>query len=339
MRVGCKRPMRLPSSLLFLMLFPFALPCVAADTVTVKISHFGLEGNYAPPAEPTWIEITAQNNSNRTVQFHLSAAEVNLENDALPVTEVVNVPAELAALETRIFDVPLHIIAQTHAVLYVQALSIEGHLLGRTGIRVGERLNGEIIAMLCATGDLCKAIRQSILLSGSAEEQTRKSSYLRLIQLTKLAPIGWAYSPADILILAAPVAQFSAAQRDALEIYLHRGGSLVLVDDQLADASSSEQPRFLDAYRSRAGEGETLSVGDGQFVHLKSVSNRSFSDHFRALGVTSDTPEELRELVGRLQTAGLTGEPDQLNSWLMRRLGTTFRFPSFFELLCWIIGY
>lgn len=332
--------MRLPSSLLFLMLFPFALPCVAADTVTVKISHFGLEGNYAPPAEPTWIEITAQNNSNRTVQFHLSAAEVNLENDALPVTEVVNVPAELAALETRIFDVPLHIIAQTHAVLYVQALSIEGHLLGRTGIRVGERLNGEIIAMLCATGDLCKAIRQSILLSGSAEEQTRKSSSLRLIQLSKAAPTGWAYSPADIVIVATPVTQLSAGQRDALEIYLYRGGKLALVDDQLGDSPAASNPsRFVEAYRIHFAEGKTGHVGDGQFVHLKSVSSRAFSDYFRPLGVTSSTPQEVRALLHFPEGGSAAGDPDQLNAWLIRRLGTTFHFPSFLELLCWIIGY
>jgi hypothetical protein len=55
--------------------------------------------------------------------------------------------------------------------------------------------------------------------------------------------------------------------------------------------------------------------------------------------MTSNTPEEVRELVGRLQIGGVTGNPDQLNPWLMRRLGTTFRFPGFFEMLSWIIGY
>ena len=338
-RVACNAAMRLRPATLFLLLFVFARTSFAADTVSVRISHFGLEGNYASPAEPTWVEITAHNNTDRHAVFELVISEVNLENDALPVSEVVTVPAELAASETRVFDVPLHVVAQNHAVLYVQALSIEGHLLGRTGMSVGQRMNGQIIAMLCATPDLCRAIRQSILLSGSSEEQTRKSSSLRLIQLTKPAPTGWAYSPADILILAAPMAQFSAAQRDALEIYIHRGGNLALVDDQLADSSPAGQPRFLDAYRSRAAEGKALSVGDGQFVHFKSVSSRSFSDHFRGLGVASSTPEEVRELVARVQISGVTGAPDQLRSWLMRRLGTTFRFPSFLELLSWIIGY
>lgn len=332
--------MRLRVALSFLLLFGLARLCLAADAVSLKISHFGLEGNYASPAEPTWVEVTGHNNTDRQAVFQLVVSELNLENDALPIAGVVSVPAELAASETRVFDVPLHVVGQSYAVLYVQALNIEGHMLGRAGMPVGPKMNGQIIAMLCATPDLCRSIRQSILLSGSPEEQTRKSSWLRLIQLSKAAPTGWAYSPADIIILAAPMAQFSAGQRDALEIYLHRGGSLVLVDDQLADSSPAEQPRFLDAYRSRAAEGKVLSVGDGQFVHLKSVSSLSFSEHFRGLGVTSNTPEEVRELVGRLRIAGsLAGEPNELNSWLMRRLGTTFRFPSFLEMLSWIIGY
>ena len=332
--------MRLRLALFSALFFGLVGVCFAADSVSLKISHFGLEGNYASLAEPTWVEVTAHNNTEREAALQLVISELNLGNEALPVTEVVTVAAELAASETRVFDVPLHVIAQNYAVLYVQARNPEGYLLGSAGMPVGQKMNGQTIAMLCATPDLCRSIRQAILLSGSPEEQTRKSSSLRLIQLSKAAPTGWAYSPADILIVAAPMAQFSGAQRDALEIYLRRGGSLVLVDDQLGDASAPEQSRFLDAYRRRAEEGKDLSVGDGEFVHLRSVSSRSFSDHFRGLGVDSNTPEEVREIVGRLRIArGLAGEPDGLNSWLIRRLGTTFRFPSFFEMLSWIIGY
>ena len=332
--------MRLHSLLLPLLLLAFAFPCSAAGTVEVKITHFGLEGNYAPPAEPTWVEVTVHNNSDRTAQFHLSVAEVNLENDALPVTEVVTVPAELGALETRAFDVPVHIVAQNRAVLFVQALGKDGIPLGRAGIRIGEKISGEIIAMLCADADVCKAIRQSILLSGSAEEQTRKSSSLHLVQLSKAAPAGWAYSPASILIVATPVTQLSAAERDALEIYLYRGGKLALVDDQLRDSPVASNPsRFLDAYRVHFAPGKTGHVGDGQFVHLKSVSSREFSDYFRPLGVTSSTPEEVRALLHFPEGGNAAGEPDQLNSWLIRRLGTTFHFPSFIELLTWVIGY
>jgi hypothetical protein len=333
--------MRFRRSLLLLLFFGFARTCFAADAVTVRISHFGLEGNFAAPAEPTWVEVTARNNAQQPVSFQLVVAEVSLDNDALPLSEVVKLPAELAAQETRVFDIPVRIITQNHAVLYVQALDRDGIPLGRTGIPVGEKMNGDFIAMLCSTSEICRTIRQSILLSGSAEEQTRKSSVLRLIQLSKAAPEGWAYSPADIVILAAPMAQFSSSQRDALEIYLHRGGKLALVDDQLGDSSAAaDHSRFLDVYRSRIPEGKVVQIGGGEFVHMKSVSSREFSNHFRLLGITSGSSVgELRLLFDLPKSGNAMGDPDQLNSWLIRRLGTTFRFPSFFELLCWIISY
>lgn len=64
------------------------------------------------------------------------------------------------------------------------------------------------------------------------------------------------------MIVATPVTQLSAAQRDALEIYLYRGGRLVLVGDQLGDSSAASSPwRFLDAYRVHFAEGKSGRVG------------------------------------------------------------------------------
>jgi len=332
--------MRVRLSYLLLLLVGFAHVCAAADPVTLKISHVGLEGIYAPPAEPTWIEITARNNSPQSISFRITAAELNLSNDALPLSEVISVPIQLAPSETRAVNVPLHVSAEVYGVFYVQALGGNGATLGRTAIRVGSKPEGEFIGLLCSNADLCRAIGQSILLSGSAEEQTHKSSSLRLVQLSEAPPAGWAYSPADVIILTAPVTQLSNAQRDALETYMHRGGKLVLVDDQLGDgAVTSGQPRFLEAYRARAAEGKDLHVGEGLFAHLKSVSSKEFSNYFRPLGFTPNTPQEIREQLQGTTNGNANGDPSQLNSWMIRRLGTTFRFPSFFELLSWIVGY
>lgn len=54
--------MRLRQALL--LLFVFSHTSFAADSVSAKISHFGLEGNYASPAELTWVEVTAHNGTN-----------------------------------------------------------------------------------------------------------------------------------------------------------------------------------------------------------------------------------------------------------------------------------
>jgi len=332
--------MRLRFSCLLLLLAGFAHTCRAADSVTLKITHVGLEGIYAPPNEPTWIEVTARNNTSKSISFRITAAELDLSNDAVPLSETVSVPIELAASETRAANIPLHVAIETYAVFYVQALDRNGVTLGRTAIKVGTKREGEFIGLLCSSADLCRAIGQSILLAGSPEEQTQKSSSLRLVQLSQALPTGWAYSPANIVILAAPVAQLSDVQRDALEIYMHRGGKLILVDDQLADSAAiGGKSRFLEAYRARAAEGKNFHVGEGQFAHLKSVASKAFSDYFRPLGFTSNTPQAIRELLQKITAGDTAGDPGQLNSWLIRRLGTTFRFPNFFELLSWIIGY
>ena len=148
--------MRLRPATLLLLLFVFGRTSFATDTVSVRISHFGLEGNYASPAEPTWVEVTAHNNLDRSVGFSFVAAQVNLENDALPVSETATLPEELALSETRAIDVPLHIVPQTHTVLYVRSLDSNGRALGRTGMSVGQKINGQVIAMLCETTDLCR---------------------------------------------------------------------------------------------------------------------------------------------------------------------------------------
>lgn len=128
--------MRLRPETLFLLLFVFARTSFAADAISVKISHYGLEGNYGPPAEPTWVEVAAHNNFNHSRGFTLVVEEINLENNALPVSETAALPVELTASETPGIDVPLHNVPQSQAVLYVQALSIEGYVWGRTGMVV-----------------------------------------------------------------------------------------------------------------------------------------------------------------------------------------------------------
>ena len=324
---------------LLLLLAGLAQTCAAADSVHLKITHIGLEGIYSAASEPTWVEVSARNNTARPVSFRMSIVELNLFNEARPSSEVVTVPLELAASETREISVPLHINAEPHAVLYVQALDGSGNTIGRTAIKLGGKPEGEYIAMLCANGEICRKIREAILLSGSAEEQTHKSSSLRLLELSKAPPAGWAYSPADIIILATPASQLSNAQRDALEIYMRRGGKLVLIDDQSGNGAATAGTRLLEAYRARTAEGKDLTVGEGLLAHLKSVSGREFSDYFRPLGFTPNTPEEIRAALQGRMTGKTSGEPGQLNLWLIHRLGTTFHFPSFFELLCWIIGY
>ncbi len=329
------------SLLLLFLLFAFVPFSRSADTVSLKIRQFGLEGVYDWHGEATWVRIELRNATSESISFGLRVSEVDLENGALPIAEVSVLPVTLAANEARLADVPVRVFPHEHALIYAEARNSQIAALGRATTRVGPRTEGQVIAMLCATPELCRSIRQSILLSGSSEEQTRKSQGLRLIQLSEAPPVGWAYAPAGTIVLAASVARLSEAQRDALEIFLRRGGRLVLAEDQLGDdrKGHSEPQGFLGVYRQRIPEGKALHVGEGQLAHFKSVSSQDFTNYFRPLGFAESTPDEIRRQI-QLYSQGLApGEASQLSSWLMKRLGTTFRFPSFLELLLWIIGY
>jgi hypothetical protein len=329
--------------------------CRAGDSVVVKIKEFGLGGLSANNTASTLVRVEARNVSNSPLTLNLSVAELNLDAEALAASETIDIPVTLASGEARTFDVPLHVFPLEHGVVFVEARDAGGRTLGRTGRRVGEKTQGMVIALLCANSEVCRSLQQTILLTGTAGEQTRKSQSLRFVQVSEPPSVNWAYSPAWITIVALPVARLSATQRQAIEISLHGGGTLVLIEDQLADgpallsasSSTSKQAstldagnaRFLETYRARATEGQVISVGDGRLINFRSISGQSFADYFRPMGFSGDTPPELRRRWAIDPQGGLTGQRTGEADWLMRRLGTSFHFPTFLELLLWIVGY
>lgn len=341
-------------ALFLLFLCGLVPPCYAADPVSVRITHFGLEGFYASEGSPTWIEVTLRNTTEKNLCLELSVAEVGLDNEAAPLSDTCTLDFTLGAGEERIANIPIHVSPLDHAVLYAEARDARGTPLGRAGRRVGPKTEGRILAFLCSSPELCRSMQQSILLSGSPEEQTRKSQSLRLAQLSAAPSDWWAYSMAYMVVLATSVTRLSSAQREALELYLRRGGTLVLLEDQLGDTlqpspvsarrtdsrpgTQSPQPHFLEAYRARIPEGKPFPVGSGKLVRLRSVSNNEFSGYFRPLGFGESTPKEVRTQLEAI-TRSLRWEGADLPAWLMKRLGTSFHFPSFLELLLWIVSY
>jgi hypothetical protein len=344
---------RIALSLFFLV--ALSSTCRAGDSVVVKIKQLGLEGLIAATFGTTLVEVEARNVSGDALSMNLEVSELNLDAEALPASEILEIPVTLAAGEARTFDVPLHIFPLNHGVVFVEARDAAGHILGRTGRRVGEKTQGMLIALLCANSDVCRSLQQSILLSGTAEEQTRKSQSLRFVQVQEPPSVDWGYSPAYTIFVALPLAKLSAAQRQALEVRMHWGSAIVLFEDQAADgpallssASTASKPevkgetgaaRFLEAYRTHSQEGQIVRVGYGSLINFRSISSQSFVDHFRPMGFSGDTPQEIRRHWANDRMAELTGQSAGETEWLMRRLGTSFRFPTFLELLFWIVGY
>lgn len=346
--------MRRRIALFLLLFFGIASACRAADSVLVKIKQFGLEGAFVANGGIVFVQVELRNTSTNAIPLRLSVSELNLEADATPESETFKIALTLGPGETRTANVPLHIFQNGVPIIYAEASDAQGRPLGRAGHRVGGQTNGMLIAMTCANSDVCRALRQSILLNGSDEEQTRKSQNLRIVQLTDPPAESWAYPRGTRIIVASPLSGLSAQQRLALELFLQSGGSVALAEDQLADgpillpgprpptlerAKDLAGPRFLGVYRALAVEGKPLSIGEGNFVHFRSVSSPAFAEYFRPLGFSEATPEAVRLRANTSGNVALTPSPGDEESWLMKRLGTTFRFPTFLELVLWIAAY
>lgn len=348
--------MRRRIALFLFLLFGIASTCRAADSVLVKIKQFGLEGVFVANGGIVFVQVELRNTSTNAIPLILSVSELNLEADATPESEIFKIALTLTPGETRTANVPLHIFQNGVPIIYAEASDTQGRPLGRAGRPVGGQTNGTLIAVICANSDVCRALRQSILLTGSDEEQTRKSQNLRILQLADPPSESWAYPRGTRIIVASPLSGLSAQQRLALELFLQSGGSLALVEDQLADgpvllpgppspppslerAKDLAGSRFLGVYRALATEGKPLSVAEGNFIHFRSVSSPAFAEYFRPLGFSEATPEAVRLRANTSGNVALTPSPGDEESWLMKRLGTTFRFPTFLELVLWIAAY
>jgi hypothetical protein len=331
-----------------------------ADAISIKIRQVGLENFYSANGSPTLVSFDARNNTTQAVPISLLVDEVNLQNDAASVTTSITLPLVLSPGEERTFRVPLQITTRNEGklVIYLEARDSSNLIVGRTARLVASKTDGQVIALICATPDLCRNIRQSILLSGSPDEQTYKSQSLRMLQLSDPPSEGWAYAPANTVILAAPIAHLSADQRDALELFARSGGTLVLIEDQIAGGISSKPGRnlpagspppiglspvsgiatLLETYRAQLPFGHPVPVGSGRLIRLPSAAGREFSDYFRPMGFSASTPEETRRQFAR-NIPFLPAADSSQSAWLMKRLGTAFRFPTFFEIFLWMIGY
>src|SRR5260370_13847912 len=227
--------------LLFLFLFGLAPACGSADAVSIKIRQVGLENTYALGNRPTLVSFDVRNTTMQSIPMALFVDEVSLENDARSATTSIRLPLQLSPGEERTLRVPLDIVAvdNRRLVIYLGARDAHDLIVGRTARLVGPKTQGQIIGLICATPDLCRITQQSILLSGSPDEQTRKSQILRMVQLSEPPSEGWAYAAAQTVILATPVARLSEGQRQVLQLFLLNGGTLVLIEDQVADGVSS----------------------------------------------------------------------------------------------------
>jgi hypothetical protein len=340
----------LPAILFFLFIFVLtgfapSLRAVPGDTISVRIQQFGLNGLYTSAAPP-WVEIVVRNTTDQPQSFQLSVAELNLDAGASPTAGPALMRMDLAAGKERLVTIPLNVVAPNGRptfgteVIYAEASDANGHALGRSGRRVPPGADGQIIALLCNSPATCGMIQKSILFGGRPDEEPRISESLHLAELSEPPAAGWAYNVAETVVVATPATKLSSDQRDALELYLLRGGTLVLLDDQFSIPQAGAD--FLNVYGPRVPEGRLIPVGAGHIVRFSSIASDQFRRFFHPLKPPKPAPgggEWPSRYSGASTWFGVSQIIASESSWLRRRLGTSFDFMSFLSLLLWIMTY
>lgn len=324
--------------LLLIPFFLFAANVRATDVISLKFKRFGIEGAYRENQNMVWLEIEAQNNSAQTMSVSIRAFEADLDSFARPASYNYLSRVTLPPSGRQSIDIPLQITNRAkNTVLYAEAVNDSGSPLGHAAQRLQKPTNGRLIGLLCANDAVCKSIRQTILFSGTPEEQTRKAQELHLIQLQQVPPVWWAYADVDTVVIAAPAGNLSREETDALEAFALRGGRIVLAEKEMGGFASAGAP-FASDY-SPAARKLLTPVGWGTLARVATIGSQDFSNYFRPYGFATSTPAEVVAQYKQYRAPVLSNPQGEFDFWVHNRTKTQFQFPGLLELILWMSGY
>jgi len=310
----------------------------AADLIGLKIKEFGIEGAYEKQQSVVWLRVEAQNNTAQTQSALIRVFQADLNAFARPALYRYVNQVTLPPSAKQIIDAPLRLAnSAENSVLYAEALSSSGLPLGHAAQLLPHQTEGKLVGLLCANEAVCKSIRQTILFSGTPEEQTRKAQDLHLIQMLQLPPVWWAYLAMDTVVIARPPSGFSKEETSALEAFALGGGRLVLAEKEMGGSTIAGTPFASNA--ALTSNGLLAPVGGGTLVRVSSINSADFSNYFRPYGFAASTPADVEEQYARFRSPRLSDPQAGLVSWLHWRTSTQFEFPGLLELLLWMAGY
>ena len=276
----------------------------------LRIADVGLHGYYGNPSA---IRLIVRNPSSQAQPVHLRVS-VSVQWGA---TNAVTADILLNGGEQREVELP---VAMSGGKLEITAeASASGAVFGHDSYE-GSLRQTNLIVLMCGTENLCKTAQSQIQFSGSIEERVDKNRQIAFEIVRDPRDHWWAYSAAKAIVLAAPMAQFTSAEREALEGFLRRGGRMVLLEREIAD------PSFLSAYRTGPAPANGERVGKGALFRVSDLDSNTLGNVFAGLN---------------LQTLLVPRYEWNLNdtNWLKRRFASSFEFPRLGWLLIWLAAY
>jgi hypothetical protein len=291
--------------------FVLALAASLIADSNLRIADIGLH-DYSSTTSA--VRLIVRNPSSEAQTIHLQVAASDQNN---VVTNTVTADVSLNGGEQRELELPV-LMPGGNAVITADATTagaVFGHDKQEAPLR-----QANLIVLMCASDSVCKTVQSQIQFSGTIEERADKNRQAKFEIVNDPRDHWWAYSACRAIVLARPTAEFTQAQRDALEGFLRSGGRLVLLENEIAD------PGFLSAYRNGPASPNGEGVGKGTLFRVSELSANELGNVFAS-----------RNLPGFLAPT-YTRNSNQTD-WLSRRFATAFDFPRLGWLLIWLAVY
>lgn len=287
----------------------------------IRIVEIGLKGYYYQ-GTPTRLRVAILHGDSQPAKIQIRVLVHNFWGERVQRTDTFSTHLSLAPNEQRIVDIPVLLLYSPRSTLEVQELDANGKGITEDTQPLESPLSGNLIAVLCSQPAVCEQIQSQISFSGSQAEQTGKGKVVRFAAVSDPPEEFWGYSPARTVILARPLAGMSLAQRQALESCVREGYALIVMEDQ------SPVSDFLSPYKPGGSAVSATAMGEGRIVWIPSVAGKQLGDLYAGASMTS-------AVMGWQPGFGVR----DVLSWVRKRVGTRFQFPTLVWLLIWLGVY
>lgn len=296
--------------------FVLAFAASLIADANLRIADVGLHG-YSGATSSVRLIVRNPSPEAQTIHLQVTARDQNNSIANNSVTNTVTADVSLNGGEQRELELPV-LMPGGNAVITADATTA-GVVFGDDKQEAPLR-QANLIVLMCASDSSCNTVQSQIQFSGTIEERADKNRQAKFEIVNDPRDHWWAYSACRAIVLARPTADFTQAQRDALEGFLRRGGRLVLLEDQIAD------PGFLSAYRQGPPSSNVERVGKGTLIRVSGLSGDQLGNAFAG--------QNLRGVLDPTYMSNLNQA-----SWLSRRFATAFDFPRLRWLLIWLAVY
>ena len=208
-----------------------------------------------------------------------------------------------------------------HSTLEVDVSNAGGQRIGSSTVDLDSftRIATEtLIVIYCADRSICDEAQSQISFSGSEDDVSEKERKFKFVTVQSPRQSWLDYAAARFVVLAGPVASWTADQRFALEAYARRGGNLLMLEQQCTSIN------FLAPYRVGVARGPIV-IGKGKLYRIASLQNKELGSIFAGKNLKKD---DVTELVGNSTVDSVR-----------RTFALSFDFPRLRWFLIWLASY